>query len=874
MLTGSSDQKTGSSGSSYGVPNYFFPFIAKMPASDKELLLHQIVIASVLSSIVYEQNLLQLQRHLHHNPWIVPYIRKYQSSVLSHKAESWHLEMLFSEYINPSIEQENEQDAIIVAFKGSRDLNDWLSNSYINMVECIELSPSHVHKGFLELVQRFIPWKSIGRAVLSSTKSKRLILAGHSRGGAIAMLVALLILSTPEFKDVDLYCVTFGSPLIGNIHLSSIVHLHQAHNRFVSFINARDPVPFILASMPNSNYFPCGMLVVIREKSWNINPLLDLEEESLDNLIANNKRRMSLATSLQLDGGESKLDDYGLIFEEITMQKFFELTKYQFDWLAKNGVSKEQKQAVYESIGKNMNQLGVSNSVKMNSSTRLEESSHSHEKKQNPIVENVDSSSLMEASKNYSSTRDGNLISNFRSMRSIANNIITVLQTVASNALNYHVMDNYTSLFTTHVIQSKILKPMLSKQRENPMMIPPKVYENILMEPVIQKVDSIFSNTEGIRVIIHGQNVDCLTMAVIKMFVFDTHWNDYKQIEMNSDYQTALVRTDYDLQEHIQQNDSNRTQKIEFVFKPLPYQYLLKNRLIRLTVGNLFYEISYETNLQLRNVLIVSKSSQFELVNPYIKAIQEQLGSSVVDKVVSLPVRGFSLHDEEIFLQEKVLQVVGSTIPNLCLCFVNMEDNLQNCDKNLIVSSIVDPLHGFHCHTWFIFYSSNEKLELLPKHKVQIQSFVKGVSRTVSILRRHHVKFVMLSKTKLIKKPKDEMSTSTTPKTPISTLMFKSWQSDLFESSAARETIKDDAIQESSNFFQEIIYRVDESELLEMIHKFFLHKKKLYQPTYIPNSLPQLIMQMIEPYKNVIKWIIYLLIGMGISLFALLYYLK
>ena len=120
---------------------------------------------------------------------------------------------------------------VVVAFSGTRDGIDWA----FNVVH--PLTPGYggrVHKGFAQLANHVA--EEVARAVRESrTLRQRVILTGHSRGGALAALTAQrLLASGVEMENV----YTFGAPKFGDATFA------QAY-RPVLFRceDVRDPIP-------------------------------------------------------------------------------------------------------------------------------------------------------------------------------------------------------------------------------------------------------------------------------------------------------------------------------------------------------------------------------------------------------------------------------------------------------------------------------------------------------------------------------------------------------------------------------------------------------------------------------------------------------
>jgi len=107
------------------------------------------------------------------------------------------------------------------------------------------------HKGFLARAKG-IPALELYR--LAQKKNRRLVLCGHSLGGAVAVLATLTILrvlaSSLSSKDGDKFqvkCITFSQPPVGNAALRDYVHRKGWQHHFRTYCIPEDLVPRILS---------------------------------------------------------------------------------------------------------------------------------------------------------------------------------------------------------------------------------------------------------------------------------------------------------------------------------------------------------------------------------------------------------------------------------------------------------------------------------------------------------------------------------------------------------------------------------------------------------------------------------------------------
>uniref|UniRef100_A0A1J3CEG7 Protein EDS1 n=1 Tax=Noccaea caerulescens TaxID=107243 RepID=A0A1J3CEG7_NOCCA len=107
------------------------------------------------------------------------------------------------------------------------------------------------HRGFLARAKG-IPALELYR--LAQKKKRKLVLCGHSLGGAVAALATLAILrvvaasSTKKGNgNVHVKCITFSQPPVGNAALRDYVHEKGWHHYFKSYCIPEDLVPRILS---------------------------------------------------------------------------------------------------------------------------------------------------------------------------------------------------------------------------------------------------------------------------------------------------------------------------------------------------------------------------------------------------------------------------------------------------------------------------------------------------------------------------------------------------------------------------------------------------------------------------------------------------
>ncbi|KAG7398544.1 hypothetical protein PHYBOEH_010908 [Phytophthora boehmeriae] len=133
--------------------------------------------------------------------------------------------------------------AIVIAFRGSMDVTNWLDNlTFLKRRAYPEFPGVMVHMGF------YWAWKSVSDQVLTILKKlqilhphAKLLVSGHSLGGAVAAICAFELEFVEKMTVQALY--TFGKPRVGNINFSG--YLHNATMEVYRLTHFNDVVPHL-----------------------------------------------------------------------------------------------------------------------------------------------------------------------------------------------------------------------------------------------------------------------------------------------------------------------------------------------------------------------------------------------------------------------------------------------------------------------------------------------------------------------------------------------------------------------------------------------------------------------------------------------------
>lgn len=139
-----------------------------------------------------------------------------------------------------------DRDAIVIAFRGSSNLKNWIANvKFVKTKAYNDFPEALVHRGFYKLYQK------VAAQVLASIQKLRqehatavILVTGHSLGGAIASICAFEL---KFLHDLDAHAVyTFGQPRLGNFAFAQLMNNYVPSLNRV--IHAKDVVPHMLPS--------------------------------------------------------------------------------------------------------------------------------------------------------------------------------------------------------------------------------------------------------------------------------------------------------------------------------------------------------------------------------------------------------------------------------------------------------------------------------------------------------------------------------------------------------------------------------------------------------------------------------------------------
>ncbi|KAG0584252.1 hypothetical protein KC19_3G196700 [Ceratodon purpureus] len=129
----------------------------------------------------------------------------------------------------------------VVACRGTTDMSDALVD--LNFLQrTMTLIPGAAHSGFLDRAKT-IPLEYFRRLLI---RGERLVLAGHSLGGAVASLLALRLLeSTGKWCHAQVQCYTFGCPFFADYRLAKYINKRYKRH-LIHIVSRNDIVPKVM----------------------------------------------------------------------------------------------------------------------------------------------------------------------------------------------------------------------------------------------------------------------------------------------------------------------------------------------------------------------------------------------------------------------------------------------------------------------------------------------------------------------------------------------------------------------------------------------------------------------------------------------------
>jgi len=109
-----------------------------------------------------------------------------------------------------------DYDTTFVGFRGSTNIQNWIDNLHVSQIQPYDDTSISVEKGFYNLFMNLKNdiIKEIND-VSTKYKTNKLLITGHSLGGALSTLLAFDLLYVQN-SNMAIQLITFGSPRVGN----------------------------------------------------------------------------------------------------------------------------------------------------------------------------------------------------------------------------------------------------------------------------------------------------------------------------------------------------------------------------------------------------------------------------------------------------------------------------------------------------------------------------------------------------------------------------------------------------------------------------------------------------------------------------------
>lgn len=152
------------------------------------------------------------------------------------------------------IAEEIDKDRVYIAFRGSHSNKDWHDNLHAYQefaFKGMKGMQGKVHSGFLTRAMDFPIQKILNDSYILS---KNIIFCGHSLGGAVATLAAIMTMielkAQPNTNDNGcrwVKCITFGAPMVGDGVFKQFCQTNDLDRHIYNFVYDQDPIPRILS---------------------------------------------------------------------------------------------------------------------------------------------------------------------------------------------------------------------------------------------------------------------------------------------------------------------------------------------------------------------------------------------------------------------------------------------------------------------------------------------------------------------------------------------------------------------------------------------------------------------------------------------------
>ncbi|CAH1778553.1 unnamed protein product [Owenia fusiformis] len=243
---------------------------------------------------------------------------------------------------------DNKQSEVFIAFRGTNNFDDVLSD--LKLFPKASDYEGRLHAGFYEIAE-MIPVETI----LQKYRGYRIVICGHSMGGAVAQIVALEMLvqmDIKQIKDTTTCCISFGAPLVATKGVTEFVDKHEMASKFVNVINQGDPVPRLLMLSQSLQQVASSSSQFAEQANGVITPILDVLSHAPHAIVSSSASvardvllgivdgTKNFESFLQENGSELK--DLDKIYSPLGEFLFLEQEESKRKWL-NNCISNQEK---------------------------------------------------------------------------------------------------------------------------------------------------------------------------------------------------------------------------------------------------------------------------------------------------------------------------------------------------------------------------------------------------------------------------------------------------------------------------------------------------------------------------------------------------
>lgn len=134
---------------------------------------------------------------------------------------------------------------IFISFRGSTNIPNWINNIKFTQIQPYNNTNISVEKGFYNI------FKNLKDEVIDTLnniklkyKTEKILITGHSLGGALSTLLAFEMLYINNYNVNDIILITFGSPRVGNEEFITLINnYHIYSNRITHYYDIVPHIP-------------------------------------------------------------------------------------------------------------------------------------------------------------------------------------------------------------------------------------------------------------------------------------------------------------------------------------------------------------------------------------------------------------------------------------------------------------------------------------------------------------------------------------------------------------------------------------------------------------------------------------------------------